>query len=470
MSFLKDCSKILLKFIRRGGEQVGNQFQVPIDFSINELKKLLNIVLENKENKPYSFYLNNVEIVTRISEQMKIQKLNSEVILPIVFEPRSYFKVRPITHCVATLTGHTEAILSVQFSPDGRMAATGSGDTTIIIWDLMIDLPKYTLRGHHDWVFIISWSPNGEILSSGDKQGVLIFWNPNTGKQIKNIQAHKKWITGISWEPMHRNSKCNRLVTSSKDKLLRIWMVNNYFNNKLNGHKDTINCVRWGGIGFIYSASKDQRINIWNSENKQLVRILEGHKNWINHISLNSDYCLKNGCFNRYGKRPLNLLEAVAFCKKKYQEIYEIKGELLVSASDDNTLYLWNPIVSNKPVSRMAGHKKIVNHVCFSPNGKFIASASFDNSVKLWDGLTGKFQTTLMAHIGAVYQIAWSADSLLLVSSGKDSSLKIWNVHSKIMIIELLGHTDEVFGVDWSPNSNAILSGGKDKNVKIWKH
>jgi len=138
--------KILIKFIRRGGDQVGNQFQVPINFSTKDLKKLLNMILENKEIKPYNFYLNNVEICNRISEQVKAQKINSEIILPITFESQSNFRVRPITHCVATLTGHTEAILTVQFSPDGQMAATGSGDATIIIWDLLLNLPRHTLR------------------------------------------------------------------------------------------------------------------------------------------------------------------------------------------------------------------------------------------------------------------------------------------------------------------------------------
>lgn len=48
---------------------------------------------------------------------------------------------------------------------------------------------------------------------------------------------------------------------------------------------------------------------------------------------------------------------------------------------------------------------QIVNHVYFSPDGKWIASGSFDKSVKLWNGITGNFVAAFRGHVGPVYQI-----------------------------------------------------------------
>ena len=46
----------------------------------------------------------------------------------------------PLVRC----PGHTEAVLAVQFSPDGRHLASGSGDTTVRFWDLATQTPLRT--------------------------------------------------------------------------------------------------------------------------------------------------------------------------------------------------------------------------------------------------------------------------------------------------------------------------------------
>lgn len=114
-------------------------------------------------------------------------------------------------------------------------------------------------------------------------------------------------------------------------------------------------------------------------------------------------------------------------------------------------MFLWEPSVSKKDKKRLTGHQQVkllkqfhsshlvfwfpfliiylnqqlVNHVYFSPDGKWIASASFDRSVRLWNGVTGQFVTAFRGHVGPVYQVSWSADSRLLLSGSKDSTLKV---------------------------------------------
>jgi ribosome assembly protein 4 len=142
--------------------------------------------------------------------------------------------------------------------------------------------------------------------------------------------------------------------------------------------------------------------------------------------------------------------------------------EILVSGSDDFTLYLWHPTIQKQPILRLTGHQQPINCVVFSPDGQYIASASFDKSIKLWNSVTGKFMHSLRGHVEAVYMCNWSADSRLLVSASKDSTMKVWNVSTGKMSVELPGHSDAVFACDWSADGERVASGGRDRVVKIW--
>lgn len=91
------------------------------------------------------------------------------------------------------------------------------------------------------------------------------------------------------------------------------------------------------------------------------------------------------------------------YARERYDKVRDPNGERLVSGSDDNTMIMWQPNKSNKPVQRMVGHQGLIIQVCFSPDCFYLVSASFDKSIKLWEGKTGKFITSFRGHVASVY-------------------------------------------------------------------
>ena len=401
----------------------------------------------------------------------------TEDTISLSYTPQAVFRVRSVSRCSASIPGHGEAILATQFSPasSSRMVS-GSGDGSARIWDCDTGTPLYTLKGHTSWVLVVSWSPDDSMIATGGMDNTVRIWDPKTGQAIgAPLKGHTKWIRSIAWEPYHLQSPGRpRLASASKDATVRIWdVISKRIENVLSGHKGSVSCVRWGGTGKIYTSSQDKTIKIWSSNEGTLISTLTAHAHWVNHLALSTDFVLRTAFYDHTGTVPSTEAEKVEKARERFEKAASIGGkvvERLVSASDDFTIFLWEPSTSLKPVARLLGHQKQVNHVTFSPNGLTIASAAFDNHVKLWNASDGKFLHSLRGHVGPVYMTSFSADSRLLVSASKDTTLKVWDCATGKMKEDLVGHKDEVFAVDWAPDGGKVGSGGKDKTVRVWRH
>lgn len=93
-----------------------------------------------------------------------------------------------------------------------------------------------------------------------------------------------------------------------------------------------------------------------------------------------------------------------ALARERFEKAATRQGkiaEMLVSASDDCIVYLWDPTnLGEKPLGRLLGHQKQVNSVSFSPDTTLVASTGWDNVTKVWDARDGKFLHSLRGHVG----------------------------------------------------------------------
>jgi WD40 repeat protein len=137
--------------------------------------------------------------------------------------------------CLNTFTGHTNRVYAVAFSPilptplsQGRILATGSFDHTIALWDvgsgdrasISWSVPLKTLTGHSQGVFSIAFSPDGQTLASASLDHSVKLWDVNTGECLKTLIGHTSEARSVHWSPNGRT-----VVSGSQDQTVRLWDV-----------------------------------------------------------------------------------------------------------------------------------------------------------------------------------------------------------------------------------------------------
>ena len=147
--------------------------------------------------------------------------------------------------------------------------------------------------------------------------------------------------------------------------------------------------------------------------------------------------------------------------------VYSPNSKILMSASHDKTVKLWN-VEDGKHILSLGDHNNLIDVVAYSPDGKTLASGSPDKTVKLWDAADGKVIHTMEDHIERIIAIAYSPDGKTLASGSADHTIKLWNVADGSLIASLESHSDGVNAVAFSPNGKTLASASDDTTIKLW--
>jgi WD40 repeat protein len=118
---------------------------------------------------------------------------------------------------VKLIAGHTETVLGVAFSRDGKTLATCGGDDAIKFWDTVTWQEMTPSLGQKDVVNSLAFSSNGRTLASSSFDGTMKLWNVSTRRELASLKL-KMAVQTITFSPDGQT-----LAAYGWDGLLRLW-------------------------------------------------------------------------------------------------------------------------------------------------------------------------------------------------------------------------------------------------------
>jgi WD40 repeat protein len=387
-----------------------------------------------------------------------------------------------------SLSGHTDAVNGVAYSPDGTRLASASSDGSVRVWDVITGrevLPP--LRGDEDHIYTVAYSPDGRTLASAGDNRTVRVWDATTGRLIRTLGAghDRVWVHTMAFSPDGR-----RLVLGGGDEL-RVWDVATGREvplSPLKGNTTPIHSVAYNPDGrWLASANYDSIVRVWDATTGALR---------YNVVAATSG------------------ATAVAFSPD---------GRRFATGSQEGTVRVWD-VATGQPLRTLTSHTSGVSSVAFSPDGRRLASSSLAGviHIRVWDqdatGPEPRIQSTdhswqhgqepltLMGHTGSVSQVAFCPDGTQLVSASGDGTIKVWDARgdpeartlegriaafspdgkwlaSTIwnitsfqlwdtttgqLVRTLHGHKRWIEDLAFSPNGQLIASSSRDRTIRIW--
>jgi WD40 repeat protein len=400
---------------------------------------------------------------------------------------------------------HSSAVNSVAFSHDGRLALSGSSDSTLKIWEISTGREIRTLRGHSSSVNAVCFSPDGSLALSGSANGRIMLWETTTGLRLKNRKAHSSQVDDVAFTLDGKSA-----LALSANEGLKIYKVSGGDQVRIypiSGHNP-------GGFGpgrrgpvaitpdgrYALSGTYGNSLKLWDiSPGARTIQRFKGAKgHGLYNPSVYAAAVSRDGRFvlmRRESKRrgfsySVDELWEIA-SGKRIHAFQGFSGGRTLTISPDfrfaltvrkkgrfdaeresalilEEIYSAGKILKSRIIRVLGKLSQQALCAAISNDSRFILTGHHSGILILWDVSTGRPIRTFKGRSPKISSVAYSPDGSFALCGSSDSTLELWNTSTGQNMRTFQGHSDNVTSVAFSPDGHYAVSGSDDKTVRLW--
>jgi RNA polymerase sigma factor (sigma-70 family) len=302
--------------------------------------------------------------------------------------------------------GNQGTVGSIAVSPDGKTVATAGKDSnTIVLWEAATRkvirriaaappravpdaVPNYQRALYRDKVWSLAFSPDGKMLASGSGDTSIYLWDPATGQQIRRLDGHKHWVRSVVF-----SADGKLLASGSEDKTVALWdPATGQRLRQLAGHDHGVRSVALSRDGKVLASGSEHQVLLWDPAAGKPIAHQVG-KLAFDAISMafspDGKHVAVGGGHGSFETHLLDLAtgKEIGRCPHKdgiWCVAFSADSKLVASVGHDHKVYLLD-VATGKLIHGFDPQQGPLFAVSFSPDSKTLFSGGEDTTVLLWD-------------------------------------------------------------------------------------
>jgi WD40 repeat protein len=293
------------------------------------------------------------------------------------------------------LEGHYENISSLVFLSDGNSIASihelfYRQPSSINIFDLSTANQIINLISPFQQVRSLTVSPNGQffaVMGFYDETNTIYIIDTNSGKELHKLEGHPRNINSLAFSPDD-----HMLASGSWDGRTILWdvgtgtLLHTFYGN------ETVFDLAFSKDGQKLAVGSRKNLTIWDTTSGSKQKELTGYY---------------KGSYS-------------------YTAAFSSDGDLLASGGTSGVIDLFR--VSFGRLNYLEGHTSEISCLAFSPAGDLLVSASKDKTIRLWDVTSGDELAVIDEHGDVVSSVLFSNDGRWLISGSQDGTIRFWGI------------------------------------------